>query len=114
MPLYLFKNPITDEIIEILQKMSDPHTYTNEDGIEFERIFTIPNANIDGTIDPFNRSKFLEKTKNKGSSGDLIDRSRDLSEARKAKSGGQDPVQLKYFDNWSSERNGKKHPKDPR
>lgn len=111
---YLFKNPNTEEIIEVYQKMNDPHIYFDETGLEYERVFTIPNAAIDGKIDPYSRQSFLEKTKNKGSVGDLIDRSKELSEIRKSKNGGVDPVQIKYFDQWSKERKGKVHPKDPR
>lgn len=111
---YLFRNPLTDEIIEVTQRISEPHIYIDSEGCEYERVFTIPNACIDGKIDPFSRQSFLDKTKNKGSVGDLLDRSKELSEMRKSKNDGIDPVQTKFFDDWSKERKGRIHPKDPR
>ena len=51
MPLYLFKNPKTNKIISVFQAMNDDHSYS-ENGIKYERIFTVPNASIDSQIDP--------------------------------------------------------------
>lgn len=112
MPLYLFKNPITGKVKEVVQKMKDEHVYF-ENGVFWERIFTVPQSSIDTKIDPFSESDFKNKTANKGGTlGDLMDRSKELSEKR-ASTEGRDPVQQKFFENYSKTRNGKKHLKDP-
>ena len=50
----------------------------------------------------------------KGSVGDLMDQSREMSEKRAAMSGGIDPVKSKSMDEWSQKRGGMRHPKDDR
>ena len=71
-------------------------------------------ASIDTNIDPNSRQDFLEKTRNKaGTLGEMMDRSAELSEKRKELNGGTDPVQTKYFENYSKKRKGLKHQNDP-
>jgi hypothetical protein len=112
MPIYLFKNPNTGKIKEIVQRMSENHIYS-EDGVEWERIFTIPQASIDTQFDAFSENSFRDKTSNKRETlGDLMDRSKELSEKRKDIAGA-DPVQQKFFEDYSKTRKGKKHIKDP-
>ena len=53
MPLYRFKNPETGEEVEVFQSMKDDHSYS-ENGIDYERVFLIPNASIDAKIDGLN------------------------------------------------------------
>ena len=43
----------------------------------------------------------------------MMDRSAELSEKRKELNGGTDPVQTKYFENYSKKRKGLKHQNDP-
>ena len=45
----------------------------------------------------------------KGSYGDLMDRSKEMSQKRAAENGGVDPIKQKYLENYSKERGGKKH-----
>ena len=108
MPIYSYENPNTGDIIEIVQSMHDEHEYTDDNGVSWNRIFSIPNTTIDSDIDPFSTRSFLDKTNSRGSVGDLMERSKELSDKRKNKL-GYDPVQKKYFENYSKKRNGRKH-----
>jgi hypothetical protein len=111
MPIYIYQNPKTNEVKEIIQSVNDKHEYI-ESGVKWNRIFTVPQVNIDCKLDANSTAKdFAEKTKNKkGHVGDLWDRSRELSEKR-AKVYGKDPVKEKYYKDWSKKRKGKRHPK---
>lgn len=112
MPIYLFKNPKTGKIKEIIQSMNSEHIYF-EDNIQWERVFTIPQSSIDTKIDPFSESDFKNKTAGKRETlGDLMDRSKELSFQRE-QSAGSDPVKKKFFENYSKERKGKIHKDDP-
>lgn len=112
MPIYLFQNPKTGKVKEVFQSMNDPHVYS-EGEIEWQRIFTIPQASIDTEIDAFSEDSFKKKTAGKRETlGDLMDRSKELSEKRQSIA-GTDPVQNKFFEDYSKTRKGKKHPKDP-
>jgi hypothetical protein len=109
MPLYTYEHPETGETKDILEKMNDAHVYIGKDGLEWKRIFYAPNSNIDTQLDPFDSKAFVDKTgKNKGTMGEMMDRSREMSEKRKDKL-GYDPVQKKYFKEYSEKRNGTKH-----
>ena len=57
MPIYIFQNPNTGETKEIVQKMNDLHVY-KEDGVLWNRLFTIPQASIDTDIDPLSQSSW--------------------------------------------------------
>ncbi len=109
MPLYTYEHPETKEVIDIVQGMNEDHIYIDNNGIKWNRVWNIPQANIDSDTDPFDNKAFLQKTsKQKGSYGDLIDQSRELSQKRKDKL-GYDPIQKKYFKEYSKKRNGIKH-----
>jgi len=91
MPLYLFRHPDTEEVIEVLQKMTDEHSHVDENGVKWERVWTSPNANVDGNINPYSATDFVNKTNNmKGSLGDVWDLSKEMSEKRKTKDGRDD------------------------
>ena len=109
MPIYLFKNPKTGKIISVFQSMNEEHTYF-DNGIKYERVFTIPNAQIDGDIDADSSEKFIEKTgKMKGTLGEIWDYSQELSDKRAAKNGGIDPVRQKAEEKYSKKRRGMKY-----
>jgi len=112
MPLYLFQNPNTSEIIEVIQSMKDEHVYIDSDGLEWDRIWVNPNMSIDTDIDPFSEKEFAEKTKNQKNStvGELWDQSKELSEKRAKMNGGVDPVKKRYREDWSKKRKGMKPP----
>ena len=113
MPLYIYLNESTNEYREILQGMNDPHEYfgeTDEVNEPWQRVFTIPNASIDTQIDPFNSNQFVDRTgSKKGSYGDMLDYSSEMSQRRADQAGGVDPVKEKYFKEYSKKRKGAKH-----
>ena len=96
MPIFLYRNPDTNEIKEIIQSVHEEHKYS-ENGLEWIREFTVPNTTISSTskLNPFDSKGFAELTKNKkGNYGDLLDLSKELSEKRE-KSAGKDDVKEK-------------------
>ena len=113
MPLYLYENISTGEVVEVLQGMKDVHEYHGEDGTEkgaWKRIFTNPSLSFDASIDPFSKKDFIQKTRDKNDTyGNLQDRAAEASEQRAAKL-GYDPVKQKYYENYAKERGGKMHP----
>tara|TARA_Y100000004_G_scaffold148892_1_gene170592 strand:+ start:22 stop:402 length:381 start_codon:yes stop_codon:yes gene_type:complete len=110
-PIYVYKHPEEELYEEVLQGMNDPHVFS-KDGVEWQRVFLSPNASISSNSDPFNSNAFLDKTANmKGTVGDMMDYSAELSEKRAEKSGGIDPVRKKHFDNYEKSV-GKKHLND--
>lgn len=110
MPIYVYKHPDKEEYEEVVQAMSDPHTFSKE-GTEWERVFLAPNAAISANDDPFNGNNYVEKTANmKGTVGDLLDYSAELSEKRASINGGVDPVKEKSLKDYSKLTGGKDHP----
>jgi hypothetical protein len=111
MPLYTYENPDTGETVDVLQSMNEEHSYTDQNGLKWKRVYQIPNASIDSQIDPNSSTAFIDATKNKkGTYGDLLDKSRELSEKRAKTYGGSDPIKEKFFKDYSSNRNGAVHP----
>lgn len=109
MPIYLFKNPKTGKIVSVFQQMNEEHVHS-EDGIKYERVFTVPNAQIDADIDVDSSEKFIEKTgKMKGTLGEIWDYSQELSNKRSEKNGGVDPVRQKAEEKYSKKRRGMKY-----
>jgi hypothetical protein len=112
MPLYTYEHPESGETIDIVQSMNDDHIYIDKNKTKWNRVFHAPQASIDADIDPFDKKAFKDKTNNKkGTYGDFLDKSKELSQKRKDKC-GFDPVQKKYFKEYSSKRRGVKHPLD--
>ena len=113
MPLYLYQNEKTGEIREVLQSMNQVHEYNGEsgNGKAWKRIFTIPQASIDTKQNPFSTNDFLDRTKSKkGTYGNMLDYSKELSEKRASVMGGIDPVKQNYYKEYSKNRRGAKHP----
>lgn len=109
MPVYIFQNPETKEYREVLLGMQDKKEFS-EGGVKWDRVFTKPNAAVSTAIDPYSAESFVSATANKKETyGDLMDRSRELSEKRKDKE-GVDPLRTKEFENYSKLRRGIKHP----
>ena len=113
MPLYTYIHPETEETIDVVQSVHDKHIYIDAKGIEWKRVFTAPEVNTFGTLGAESSARqFSELTgKQKGTMGDLWDRSQELSDKRKKLYGGSDPVKKKYYEDWSKKRKGKVHPK---
>ena len=105
---YIYSNPQTNEQIEVEQGMNDVHEYVDEEGLKWDRVLTVPNMAMDAKIDPFSASQFMDKTNKKGTYGDLLDRSQELSYMRAEKNGGVDPLKQKTDEQWSKARNGRK------
>ncbi len=114
MPLYLYENEETGEVLEVLQSMNDSHEYNGEDGSEkgrWRRVFVNPNLSSDTDIDPFSADSFRSSTVGKNDTyGELFQRSAEASEMRAAKNGGVDPIKKKQYDDYSKMTNGKLHP----
>ena len=111
MPIYVYKHPTEEVYEEVIQGMNDAHTFS-KDGVEWQRVFLPPNAAISSSSDPFNSNSFLEKTSNmKGTFGDMMDYTAELSEKRAEKSGGIDPIKKKHFERYEKDV-GKKHVND--
>ena len=111
MPIYVYQNPKTGDLIELIQSMKDDHSYFDENGLEWKRVFLSSQLNTQGSIDPWNSNDFVNRTGNtKGNYGDLIDRSKELSDKRASENGGVDPVKEKYFKSYSKKRGGTIHP----
>lgn len=112
MPTYIYQNPKNGEVVEIIQSIHDVHEYVSQDGTRWTRIFTVPEINTQDKLSGESSEKdFARVTKNqRGTVGDLWDRSAELSEKRR-KIYGEDHVKKKYFDDWSKKRKGKVHPK---
>jgi hypothetical protein len=112
MPLYTYEHPETEKTIDIIQTMNEEHIYVDEKGVQWKRVFHSPQANIDSKVDPFDNNSFISKTGNqKGTYGDIIDQSKEMSQKREDKL-GYDPLRKKYFKEYSKKRRGLKHPLD--
>lgn len=114
MPLYLYENTETGEVLEVLQSMNDTHEYNGEDESEkglWRRIYVNPNMSTDTKLDPFSESSFRASTVGKNDTyGQLFERSAEASEMRAQQAGGIDPVKQKSYDDYSKMTNGKAHP----
>jgi len=112
MPLYTYEHPENGKTIDLIQSMNDKHIYVDDSGLKWNRVFYSPQTSIDAEIDPFDKQAFKDKTNNKkGTYGDFLDKSKELSQKRKDKC-GYDPIQKKFFKEYSSKRRGVKHPLD--
>ena len=111
MPNYSFRHPDTGEYKEIFFHMNDePKTHIDQEGTEWQRVFDSPQLNTVGSLDPWDSNDFVNKTRDKkGSYGDLLDASTEMSEKRAEQRGGIDPIKQKAYDNYSASRGGKKH-----
>lgn len=114
MPIYLYQHSKTKEVREVIQSMNDVHEYygdKDEPENGWVRIYTVPTASIDTKQDPFSQNQFLDVTKSKkGTYGNMLDYSKELSERRASIIGGADPIKEKYYEDYSKNRRGAKHP----
>jgi predicted nucleic acid-binding Zn ribbon protein len=68
MPIYIYQHPVTEELVEVVQSMSEDHIYFDENGLEWKRVFVSSQLNTQGTIDHWSSNDFVNKTANtKGS-----------------------------------------------
>ena len=110
MPIYLFEHPETKETIELVQGMSDKHSYVDKNGLEWRRVFTPSIINIDGKVSAWNSKDFSRTTENKNYTlGEMWDKSAELSAQRAEKNGGIDPVKQNAEKEYSKKRKGAKY-----
>ena len=109
MPQYCFEHPTTGEVKQIFIPISAAERTYSEDGVVWNRVWTVPQASFDSVYDCDSPKDFAAKTANKrGSLGDLWSKSAELSEKR-AKRDGIDPIRQKHLQNYHK-KTGKKHP----
>lgn len=111
MGIYIYHHDEKNETVEVSQKMNDVHVYSgvfgNEEG--WRRVYTVPQACVDSDFDPRNKDEFIRRGAKYGTLGDIMDKSRELSEKR-AEKDGVDDVKAKFFEDYKRARNGKEHP----
>ena len=92
--------------------MSEPHTFTDDEGTEWQRVFVSPNMATDSDIAGADTSceEFVRKTREKNYNvGEMWDLSAELSRKRE-KAGGKDHVKEKTTKAYTKKCKGKKHP----
>jgi predicted nucleic acid-binding Zn ribbon protein len=110
MPIYIFQNPKTQETIEVVQRMTEKHAYTDSDNLEWNRVWLTSSINMDGTISAWSSNDFHKTTENKNyTMGEMWDKSAELSAARAGKNGGVDPVKEQWKKDYSKQRKGTKY-----
>tara|TARA_R100001015_G_C4540353_1_gene104528 strand:+ start:222 stop:587 length:366 start_codon:yes stop_codon:yes gene_type:complete len=115
MPIYQFIHPETKEVIDVVQRMKQDHVFIDEHGVEWQRVWSVPQASIDTQVDHNDKNAWMRKMENKRLTvGDMEAQGEQLSQKRAKENGGVDPLRRKYFDDWSKKRKGKKHPRDPK
>ena len=107
MGLYLYQNPLTGEVKEVVQTMREKHEYS-DCGVNWKRIYQNPQISIDSQIiNPYSKEEFLSKTVQKRDKvGDWWSRSQELSQKRADKD-GLDPVKEQYYKDYAKKRKGK-------
>ena len=111
MPQYLYKHPEKDQYIEVTQRMLEKHEFIDTDGVEWKRVFTVPQAVVSAgsEVDPFDIKSHVAKTgQMKGTMGDLFDFAREQSERRADRLGHEDPLKRKFLNDYHK-RTGSKH-----
>lgn len=109
MGLYIYQHPKTKELKEVVQRMTEEHTYVDDKGVKWNRVFTKPQAAMDTQISAHDPKDFVKKTRGKNYTlGQLWDKSAELSDRRGGAS-GQDEVKQKAEQAYEK-RTGKKHP----
>ena len=114
MPIYLFQNPKTEEYKELFFGMNDKKVFIDENNLKWIRVYSSPELNTVGQTDPWSHHDFMDKTSSKkGTVGDMMNHSEELSQQRKD-SMGYDPMKKNYYDNYAKKRGGSRHPKEVR
>lgn len=110
MPIYIYLNPKTGVTKEVIQRMTEPHIYS-ENGEQWQRIFHTAQISTDTNWDAMDSKNFVERSRTKkGKLGDLWEKSAELSEKRE-KIIGKDPIKEKFLKNWEKKRK-KTHPEN--
>ena len=118
--LYKFENTETGDTheVEMSMKNYEPYKGPSGDDKRWQRVYEAPQINMgistSKSINAWDNNSFVNRTKEmKGSYGELLDHAEDLSKKRAKDSlTGEDPIQRKYLNKYSSERGGKIHPSE--
>jgi hypothetical protein len=111
MPIYVYEHPKTGERKEVVQRMTEEHSYTDSEGVKWLRIFGNVGAQIDSfdKLNPHDKQAFIKKTASRGMTmGEMWDESARLSE-RRSKATGIDPVKQEAIKKYHK-LTGKPHP----
>lgn len=115
MPNYVFKKQ-DGSTIELFFNMNNVpkigEYYTLENGEKVKRLATISIIKESVPSDIYDIDKLSKFSTPNETIGDTMKRSEELSQKRAEQNGGVDPVQKKFFKEYSKKRKGKKHPKD--
>ena len=112
MAFYSFQNTETGEIKDVVQKMDEEHTYS-QNGVEWIRLWINPQVSTNIKIDPFSEKDFLNQTSSKKETlGDIFDRAKEASLKREKKLGAEDPIKKKFYEDYSKKRKGKVRHRD--
>ena len=113
MPLYLYENEETGEVLEVLQGMNELHEYHGINGREkglWRRVFVNPQLSFATDTDDTSSKSFIKGSRNKNYTyGDLFDKSAEAS-AKRADRYGKDPIKEKQYADYNKMTNGKLHP----
>lgn len=115
MPNYLFTSQTTGETREFFYHMRDVPKVSaiiDIDGEKWRREMTMPQAAPNGIkpLDPHSAKQFVAKTgAMKGTIGDMLDLSKEMSEKRAEKHGEKDPIKEKFYDDYAAKRRGIRH-----
>lgn len=108
-PLYTYIDDRNDTVYDLIQGMNDLHEAFAPDGYKLSRIWVKPLMSVDNKLDENDPQSFVKYTSTrKGSLGDLWSESAELSQKRKDKNCGIDPVLEKKY-NEHQKTTGKKH-----
>jgi hypothetical protein len=111
MPLYSYIDDRDDKVYDIVQGMNDVHEATAPDGYKLSRLWMKPLMSVDAKLNPNDPQSFVKYTNSrKGSYGELLDLSKELTQQRKDKNAGYDQVEQDMFTNYSKTRAGREHP----
>lgn len=109
MPQYVFQDERDGTIHEVFQGMNDEHRAFSSDGYELKRVFLPTLGAVDTKWDANSKTDFANKTgSKKGTIGEILDKSKELSQVREEKY-GKDEVKQKYYDDYAATRDGKRH-----
>jgi len=92
--IYVFKHPDKELWVETSQRMTDKHVYFDNDGLEWQRCWGVPQLVTLMGADVDSANQFVRKTSG-WSTGEMWDYSKELSEKRKDKR-GYDQVEKAY------------------
>ena len=109
MPIYTFQHPKSGKVVEVIQRMSEPHVYVDAKNVTWIRIFSNPQVAFNTILSATDSKTFVEKTRGKNYSlGQMWDLSAELSAKREGAS-GVDEIRVKAESTYKN-RTQQDHP----